>query len=108
MDSMRNAFEINRVAASPTTLPTSSLPTSTEGSFTLKLTGAPFLYGLYLSKLHSPCAWIGLRVERDPGGPYKPSRVLGLTVDDVDRSVSFPSREKISPLTWEIESTSAV
>lgn len=36
MDSIRNDFEINRVAAS----------TTTESSFTLKLTGAPFLHGL--------------------------------------------------------------
>lgn len=41
MDSIRNAFEINRVAASPTT-------EVSEGSFTLKLTGAQFLHGLDL------------------------------------------------------------
>ena len=95
MDSIRNAFEIDRVVASPTT----------EGSFTLKLTGAPFLYCDLVN--YSPMRE-GLRVERDPRGPYKPSRVLGLTVDDVDRSISFPSRERMSPWTWEIESEFAV
>jgi hypothetical protein len=43
MDSLRNAFEIDRVVASP----------ATEGSFTLKLTGAPFLHGLVLAN-YSP------------------------------------------------------
>jgi hypothetical protein len=38
MDAIRNAFEIDRVVASP----------ATESSFTLKLTGAPFLRGLDL------------------------------------------------------------
>jgi hypothetical protein len=98
MDSIRNGYEIDRVAASPTT----------EGSFTLKLTGAPFLHGFDLVKLLTRAEWIGLRVERDPRGPYKPSRVLGLTVDDVDRSVSFPSREMMHPWTWEVENESAV
>jgi len=52
--------------------------------------------------------WIGLRVERDPRGPYKPSRVLDLTVDDEDRSVSLPSGGRMSPWTWELEGESAV
>ena len=38
MDSIRNAFEIDRVVASPTT--------EGSGSFTLKLTGEPLLHGL--------------------------------------------------------------
>jgi hypothetical protein len=38
MDSVRNAFDIDRVVASPTT----------DGSFTLKLTGTPFPHGLDL------------------------------------------------------------
>ena len=61
-----------------------------------------------LTSLLTRAERIGLRVERDPRGPYKPPRVLGLTVDDVDRSVPFPSRERMSPWTWEIESESAL
>jgi hypothetical protein len=52
--------------------------------------------------------WIGLRVELDHQGRFKPSRVLGLTVDDVDRSVSFLSRERLSPWSWELDSEAAV
>ena len=95
MDAILNVFETDRATATPTT----------ERSFTLKLTGAPFLHDLDLVNY---VEWIGVRVERDPQGPYKPSRVLGLTVDDVDRSVSFPSRGGMSPWVWEIENESAV
>jgi hypothetical protein len=97
MGSNHNAFEANRVAAGPTT----------TDSFTLKLTGTPFPW-FRLGKPLTRAEWTGLRVELDPQGSYKPSRILGLTIDDVDRSVSFPSRDRLSPWAWELENEAAV
>ena len=99
MGSTLNGLELNGAAASPIT----------EGSLKLKLTGT-FFQGFDSSNLLTRAEWIGIRIdsERDPRGPYKPSRMLDLTVDN--KPVSFPSRERISPWTcnWEIESKSSV
>lgn len=100
IDTTDNALD-DPVVASPTT----------AGLFTLKLTGTLFPRGFRLDLGKPPALtrakWTGLRVELDPQGLYKPSRVLGLTVDNADIPVSRP-RKRLSPLTWELEGEAAV
>jgi len=78
---------------------------ATVGPFTgtFKLTGTRSLSLVKYRKTAHSTEWIGIVIESDPRGSYKPSRVIDLIVDGEPRIAAFQVREIQSTLTWEVK-----